>query len=49
MWGREFTEEADYLKGHIKKLREKLEDDPAEAQLILSERNVGYKFAKIAA
>jgi two-component system, OmpR family, KDP operon response regulator KdpE len=46
VWGREYLEETNYLKVHIKHLRQKLEDDPSEPRYILTERTVGYKFAK---
>ncbi len=49
IWGREYLEETSYLKFHIKRLRDKLGDDSAEPQYILTERNVGYRFAKVAA
>ena len=47
IWGREYLEETNYLKVHIKHLRQKLEDDPSDPHFILTERTVGYKFAKI--
>ena len=46
IWGRDYLEETNYLKVHIKHLRQKLEDDPANPRFILTERTVGYKFAK---
>jgi two-component system, OmpR family, KDP operon response regulator KdpE len=46
VWGREYLDETNYLKVHIKHLRQKLEDDPSEPRYILTERTVGYKFAK---
>lgn len=46
VWGREYLDETNYLKVHIKHLRQKLEDDPADPSYILTERTVGYKFAK---
>ncbi len=46
VWGREYLDETNYLKVHIKHLRQKLEEDPAEPKYILTERTVGYKFAK---
>ena len=48
IWGREYLEETNYLKVHIRHLRQKLEDDPAEPRFILTERSVGYKFAQMA-
>ncbi len=49
IWGWEYREETSYLKVHIKNLREKLGDDFSNPQYILTERNVGYRFAKITA
>ena len=47
IWGREHQEDtSNYLKVHIKHLRHKLEDDPANPQYILNERGVGYKFGE---
>ena len=46
VWGREYLDETNYLKVHIKHLRQKLEDDPADPSYILTERTVGYKFTK---
>ena len=46
IWGREYLEETNYLKVHIKHLRQKLGDDPAEPRFIFTERTAGYKFAK---
>ena len=44
VWGREYTDEIDYLKVYIRRLRQKLEGDPSTASRIISERGVGYKF-----
>ncbi len=46
VWGEEYTDATDYLKVYIQRLREKLEDDPANPKILLSERGVGYKFIK---
>lgn len=46
VWGEEYTDATDYLKVYIQRLREKLEDDPANPKILLSERGVGYKFVK---
>lgn len=48
VWGREFLEETNYLKVHIKHLRQKLEADPSNPKYILTERTIGYKFAQAA-
>ncbi len=47
IWGREYLEETNYLKVHVKHLRQKLEEDPAEPHFILTERSVGYRFAQV--
>ena len=44
VWGREYTDEIDYLKVYIRRLRQKLEGDPQAIGEIVSERGVGYKF-----
>jgi DNA-binding response OmpR family regulator len=44
VWGREYTDEIDYLKVYIRRLRQKLEGDPETVGRIISERGVGYKF-----
>ena len=44
VWGREYTDEIDYLKVYIRRLRQKLEGDPETIGHIVSERGVGYKF-----
>ncbi len=44
VWGREYTDEIDYLKVYIRRLRQKLEGGPEHIGQIISERGVGYKF-----
>ena len=44
VWGPEYTEETDYIKVYVQRLREKLEEEPGNPKTILSERGVGYKF-----
>ena len=44
VWGRDYTDEIDYLKVYIRRLRQKLEGDPETVGSIVSERGVGYKF-----
>ena len=46
VWGREYTEEIDYLKVYIRRLRQKLECDTSSIGTIVSERGVGYKFVQ---
>jgi len=45
VWGREHMEDTNYLKVHIKHLRNKLGEDPAAPKYIFTARNVGYGFA----
>ena len=47
VWGAEYTNSTDYLKVYIQRLRTKLCDNPSAPQLILTERRVGYKLAKL--
>ena len=47
LWGRDHMDDgSNYLKVHIKHLRQKLGDDPANPQYIFNERGVGYKVPK---
>lgn len=46
VWGREYTDEINYLKVYISRLRAKLEDDPRNPQHILTEHGVGYWFRR---
>jgi two-component system KDP operon response regulator KdpE len=44
VWGREYRDEAHYLRLYITYLRQKIEKDPAHPRYILTERGVGYRF-----
>jgi two-component system KDP operon response regulator KdpE len=44
VWGREYSNELDYLRVYIRRLREKLKDDPAHPTYIRTERGTGYRF-----
>lgn len=44
VWGREYTEEAEYLRVYMGRLRHKLEADPANPHHFLTESGVGYRF-----
>jgi two-component system KDP operon response regulator KdpE len=49
VWGAEFTEHTHYLRLYMGQLRAKLEADPADPQLLLTETGVGYRVAEPAA
>jgi two-component system, OmpR family, KDP operon response regulator KdpE len=44
VWGREYRDEVDYLRVYIRRLRDKLGDDPHKPQYIQTERGLGYRF-----
>jgi two-component system, OmpR family, KDP operon response regulator KdpE len=44
VWGREYINEIDYLRVYIRRLREKLGDDPDRPRYIQTQRGVGYRF-----
>jgi two-component system, OmpR family, KDP operon response regulator KdpE len=44
VWGREYVDEVDYLRVYIRRLREKLGDDPEHPTFIRTERGLGYRF-----
>lgn len=43
VWGSELESDVQYLRVYIRQLRAKLERDPAQPQLILTEAGVGYR------
>jgi len=45
VWGPAHVEDLQYLRVFVGQLRQKLEDDPAEPQLIQTESGIGYRFA----
>lgn len=47
VWGREYRDEAHYLRLYITYLRQKLEEDPAHPKYILTERGIGYRFKEL--
>ncbi len=44
IWGRAHVDDVQYLRIIIQRLRQKLEIDPAEPRLIVTEARVGYRF-----
>jgi DNA-binding response OmpR family regulator len=45
VWGPEYRNDVDYLKVHVRHLREKLHDDAQNPRFIFTERSKGYRFA----
>lgn len=45
VWGEEYSEEAQYLRVYVGYLRKKIESEPDNPRLILSEPRVGYRLA----
>lgn len=46
VWGDDYRTEKQYLKLYIWYLRQKLETDPSQPSLIVTERGVGYRLAR---
>jgi two-component system KDP operon response regulator KdpE len=44
VWGNSFGDVQQYLRVHIRSLRQKLEPDPVRPRLIVTEPGVGYRF-----
>lgn len=42
VWGRDASDDVDYLKAFIYRLRQKIEPDPAQPRYLHTERGVGY-------
>lgn len=47
IWGAEYVEHTHYLRLYMAQLRAKLEDDPAEPRLLLTEAGVGYRLREL--
>src|SRR5437588_10237352 len=45
VWGPQYGNEPDYVKGVVRRLRVKLEPDPAHPRYILTEPHVGYRLS----
>ena len=43
LWGPEFINETHYLQVYVSQIRKKIEDDPAQPELLLTEPGVGYR------
>jgi two-component system, OmpR family, KDP operon response regulator KdpE len=44
VWGRDYVDEVDYVRVYIRRLRDKLDDDPDRPRYIRTERGLGYRF-----
>jgi two-component system KDP operon response regulator KdpE len=44
VWGRDYVDEADYLRVYVRRLRDKLRDDADHPRYIQTERGLGYRF-----
>lgn len=43
VWGNQFADATHYVHVHVAALRRKLEDNPAEPSMIVTESGVGYR------
>jgi two-component system KDP operon response regulator KdpE len=44
VWGPSYSDEAEYLRVYINRLRQKIETEPANPQHLITEPGVGYRF-----
>lgn len=44
VWGPEYGTESEYLRVYIGRLRQKIEENPAKPQYLITERGIGYSF-----
>jgi len=44
IWGEEYINETQYVKVHIRRLRQKIENDPQKPRYIITVRGIGYRF-----
>ncbi len=45
VWGPQYSDATDYIKGVVRRLRVKLEPDPAHPQYIITEPHLGYRLS----
>ena len=46
-WGSEYVDDSSFVKKYVYRLRQKLDPDRQEPQMLITERGLGYRFAKI--
>ena len=44
VWGKEYSDEAEYLRVYVGKLRQKIEVDPSKPVYLHTEHGIGYRF-----
>jgi two-component system KDP operon response regulator KdpE len=44
VWGPEYTDDIDFLRVYVWRLRKKIEPDPNKPQWLINERGFGYRF-----
>lgn len=44
VWGNEYSDEAEYLRVYVGKLRQKIEVDPSRPRYLHTEHGIGYRF-----
>lgn len=44
VWGADYSDEAEYLRVYVGKLRQKIENDPAKPFYLHTEHGIGYRF-----
>ena len=47
VWGPQYSDSHDYIKGVVRRLRVKLEPDPAHPQYIITEPHLGYRLRDV--
>ena len=45
VWGQQYDSEVEYVRVYVGRLRRKIEDDPSNPSLILTEHGLGYRFS----
>jgi DNA-binding response OmpR family regulator len=45
VWGYDYLGDSRLVDAHVRRLRTKIEDDPANPRYVLTVRGLGYRFA----